>query len=72
MLKRKTKEKKWCEDEIIIGHERTFITSDLINLKQFMSEGIILQVIENKLLVSLDPPEDACSIAGDGDAGKIS
>eukprot|EP00112_Aurelia_sp_Birch-Aquarium-sp1_P010801 Seg2294.8 transcript_id=Seg2294.8/GoldUCD/mRNA.D3Y31 product="Leucine-rich repeat-containing protein 43" protein_id=Seg2294.8/GoldUCD/D3Y31 len=72
LLKRKTKEKKWCEDEIIIGHERTFITSDLINLKRFMSEGIVFQVIENKLLVSLDPPEDSFSIAGDGDAGENS
>lgn len=70
-MKRKTKEKSWCEEEIKIEHERKFITTDLLNLKRFFLEGISLDLIENKVVVSLDSPEDNSSLVGDGENGEF-
>ena len=69
VVKRKTKEKIWCEDEIRIEHERKLITTDLADLKKFLLDGFSFDLIENKVLVSLDPPEDNSSCIGDGDNG---
>ena len=63
------KERSWCEDEIKISYERKLITSDLSNLKRFLLEGLCLDLIENKVIVSLDCPEDSNSLIGDGEIG---
>ena len=70
LLKRKAKERNWCEEEIKIGHERKLITTDLLNFKRFLLEGMQLDLIENKVVVSLDSPDDYNSLIGDGDAGR--
>ena len=70
MVKRKAKEGNWCEDEIKVGYERKLITSDLDNFKKFLLEGLCLEVIEHKVVVSLDSPEDCQSLMGDGEIGK--
>jgi len=69
-IRRKTKERAWCEDEIKIDYERILITTDLTNLKRFLLEGLRLELIENKVVVSLDSPDDGNSVAGDREVDK--
>ncbi len=71
---RKTKEKSWSEESIELNHEKTLITSNLINLKKFMSDGVVLKLIENKVVVSPDPPalpDDNASLLGEGEIGML-
>eukprot|EP00794_Sanderia_malayensis_P014043 gene14043-15502_t len=78
---RKTKEKNFTEEPIELDYETVLMTSDLVNLKRFLSKGITLKLVENKVIVSPDPPsmqEDNLSVFAEGDtdgksnkAGKI-
>ncbi|XP_065054348.1 leucine-rich repeat-containing protein 43-like isoform X1 [Rhopilema esculentum] len=70
LLTRKSRERSWCDESINISHERKLVSGDLSNLKKLFSEGITINLVENKVLVSLDPPEETASVLGDADQDK--
>ena len=75
LRQRRTKEKNWSEDSIELNYEATFFVIDMSDLKNYFSDGIILKLVENRVVVSPDPPplpEDFVSVMGDGDLGEFS
>ena len=70
-MTRKSRERSWCEESISISHERKLVSGDLSNLKKLFLEGIMIHLVENKVLVSLDPPEETASVLGDADHGNV-
>ena len=67
-----TRERLWSDEGIQTDFEKTLVTSDLSNLKAYLLNGVTMKVIENKVVVTNEPPSPEDHDAEQGNEIKLS